>query len=155
MKLRKYLQEETVAQVGYRSPVRIVPETSIAKAIETMQAERVGCVLIVEGDELRGVFTERDVLKRVLNAKRPMDGPVSEVMTPEPEVATETEPICRVLARMHSGGLRHIPIVNSNGKPIGTISVKRVSGFIADHFAMAVYNLPPEPHQYGAAREGA
>ena len=155
MKLRKYLREETVAQTGYRKPITVSPTTPVHEAIAKMQTERVGCVLVVDQGTLAGIFTERDVLKRVLNVDRSTDTPVSELMTPKPAVANESEPIHCVLGRMHSGGLRHLPVVNDAGQAIGTISVKRVSSFIADHFASAVYNLPPEPHQYGASREGA
>jgi CBS domain-containing protein len=155
MKLRKYLQEETVAQTGYRKPITVSPTTSVHDAVAKMQTERVGCVLVEDQGALVGIFTERDVLKRALELDCSTDTPVSELMTPKPLVAKESEPIHCVLGRMYSGGLRHLPVVNDAGQAIGTISVKRVSSFIADHFASAVYNLPPEPNQYGASREGA
>ena len=120
-----------------------------------MKARSIGAIIVVEDTRLVGIFTERDVLKRVLNVDCSTDTPVSELMTPKPAVANESEPIHCVLGRMHSGGLRHLPVVNDAGQAIGTISVKRVSSFLAEHFASAVYNLPPEPNQYGASREGA
>lgn len=155
MDLRKFLEDGNVAQVGCREPVCIGPAATIAQAIGVMQEHQVGCVLIVEGDRTAGIFTERDVLRRVLHAGLPLDAPVSTAMTPDPIVAEAHEPVYRLLQRMHAGGHRHIPVVDHAGKALGTISVKRVAGFIADHFADIIYNLPPEPNRYGATSEGA
>jgi len=155
MDLKRFLREETLARVGYRPLVSIRPEATIAQAVETMRASNVGCVLVVASAKLCGIFTERDLVTRVLAVGRSLEEPVSAVMTPEPAVAREQEPICQVLSRMHAGGYRHLAVVGESGQPLGTVSVKRVAGFIADHYHRAVCNLPPEPHQYGHAREGA
>lgn len=155
MELKKCLQEETVADVGFRSPLIVRPETSIERTIDLMQTEKVGCVLVVDTTGLCGIFTERDVLKRVLHERRTLGEPVRTVMTSDPLSARPQEPISVVLNRMHAGGHRHLPVVDDAGRPLGTISVKRVVQFLSEHFPAAIYNLPPEPKRYGDTREGA
>ncbi len=155
MELREYLQETTLATAGYRRLVSIEPGASIAQALETMRAERVGCVLVIEGTSLCGIFTERDVVTRVLGKGQSLESPVSMVMTLNPTTASEEERLNKVFGKMQAGGFRHLPVVNESGEPLGTVSVKRVVGSIADHFFQAVHNVPPEPNQYPKAPEGA
>lgn len=152
--LRNYLEQDTVAQVGYRPPVAVEPGATVAQALEIMQRERVGCILVVEERKLLGIFTERDLL-RILGRGESLEKPIREVMTPEPVSVRKGDPISVVLSRMSSGGFRHLPVLGRSGKLIGTISIKRVVRFLADHFAQTVYNLPPEPDMFGGAREGA
>jgi CBS domain-containing protein len=155
MELRKYLEEERLGQAGYREPVCASPSLPIRQAIRAMQDAKVGCLLVSESGKLRGIFTERDVLQRVLSKGRSLDDPVETVMTPDPVVAAENESLADVLGRMYWTGCRHLPVVGAPGEPLGTISVKRVALFIADHFGKAVYNLPPEHGRYAAEKEGA
>ena len=155
MELREYLQETTLATAGYRRLVSIEPGASISQALERMGTERVGCVLATEGTSLRGIFTERDVVTRVLGQGKSRESPVSMVMTRNPITASEEERLIKVFGKMQAGGFRHLSVVNKSGEPLGTVSVKRVVGCIADHFFQAVHNLPPEPNQYPEAPEGA
>ena len=154
MELREYLQETTLATAGYRRLVSVEPGASISQAIDRMSTERVGCLLVIEGTSLCGIFTERDVVTRVLGKGQSLETPVSKVMTLKPTTASVEERLSKVFGKMQAGGFRHLPVVKESGEPLGTVSVKRVVGCIADHFFQAVYNVPPEPHQYPKAPEG-
>lgn len=155
MELRRYLEKTPTSAAGFRELIAVRPGDSINRVIERMQAESVGCVLVVENDRLVGIFTERDVIKRVISAKHPLDQPIKSVMTAGPETVTLDDPAHVPLSRMYRGGFRHLAVVDGEGRPIGTVSVRRVADLIADQFSQAVYNLPPRPKQYGTSREGA
>lgn len=157
MDLRAYIETQRVRRIGYRPALSVKPDTPIGDAVELMRERAVGCLLVVEGEVLRGIFTERDLLRKVLvaNAQWTLADPISDVMTADPVVAHADEALAVLLDRMYSGGFRHIPLLESGDRLLGTISLKRVIGFLADQFAAAVYNLPPQPENFGSAREGA
>jgi CBS domain-containing protein len=154
MGLREALERETVADAGYRDPITIEVGASVADAVAVMQEHDVGALLVTRAGKLHGIFTERDLLVRVLGRGASLDTRIDEVLTPEPTVARADEPIYAPLARMHAGGLRHVPIVDDRGAPIGMISIKRAVHFLAEHLPEVVYNLPPEPGAYPDRPEG-
>lgn len=157
MDLRAYIEKQEVRLVGHRPPVSVARDTDVGAAVQLMQRKAVGCLLVVEGGRLEGIFTERDLLRKVL-ARGPIGSftdPISQVMTPDPVVAHVDEPLAVLLSRMYNGGFRRIPLLDADDEILGTISIKRVVGFLADQFAEAVYNLPPRPEDFGRAREGA
>lgn len=154
MELRRVMEQESIDRVGYRKPVTVPLDVTVAQALDLMQRRRVGCLLVVEEGRLMGIFTERDVLRRVLAPATALEVPIAEVMTRDPVVARRGEPLAQVLSRMFAGGFRHLPLLEAEDHIVGTISIKRLIRFIADH-CPRVYNLPPQPGHYAPAREGA
>jgi len=90
-------------------------------AARMMSRRSINSVLIMDGDELRGIFTARDLARRVIAADRSLDTPLSEVMTPDPETVTPDVAPLEALRRMFAGGFRHLPVV-ADGKVIGVVS---------------------------------
>ena len=66
MDFRTYIEQQQVRRVGHRSPVSLAPGATIAEAVDLMRRRSVGCLLVVEDDRLVGIFTERDLLCKVL-----------------------------------------------------------------------------------------
>ncbi len=87
-----------------RLPLRIDPEQTVADAVGLMRERRVGCLLVCRGDRLLGVFTERDLMRRVLAAGLPLATPVAACMTPDPVVVRPKEPIGRPPYGPHGRG---------------------------------------------------
>lgn len=154
MNLRKALENETVSHVGFPAPVTIQQDQPVRRAVERMKRRRVGCILILSGESLVGIFTERDLITRVLGQRGTMDLAVSELMTPKPEVARTDEPIKVVLSRFMQKGMRHLPVLDSADRPVGTLSVRRAVHFLSDHTSDTLYNLPPTHNQVPTARGG-
>ncbi len=138
------------------SGVILGPDATVREAIDRMKADHVSAVLVSDAEgRLAGIFTERDVVKRVIDPQRDWGAlPLSEFMTPRPEALREHEPIFMVLNLMHNGGYRHVPVVDEEGRPKGIVAVADVVAYLSEFFAEEVCNLPPDPHrevskQYG------
>lgn len=120
--------------------------TPLSEAVHLMQTKRIGCVLVTSHDKLLGIFTERDVLKKILGAAFDLrQTPISDVMTINPQALNEDDTIAYALNFMDLGGYRHIPIVNDAFEPVGLVSVKDIVSYFVQHFADEVLNLPPHP----------
>ena len=120
-----------------------------------MRQHRVSCLLVVKDDKVTGIFTERDLLTRVLALRKPLTLTVAECMTPEPVTVNPKDPVRTAIRRMQSGGYRHLPVVDEEGRPVGILSAKKIVQYLADHFPATVYNLPPDPNQVPTTAEGA
>lgn len=155
MELAKNLKIDSVSRLQPTPPLRIGPEQAVAEAVALMRQERVGCILVCEDDRLVGIFTERDLMRRVLAAGKPLTLPVAECMTPNPVSVHRKEPIGAAVRRMEEGGYRHLPVVDEGGRVVGVLSVKRIVHYLVEHFPATIYNLPPDPGVVQHEREGA
>lgn len=120
-----------------KTPLVVTQETKISEAIAILQKHKIGCVIVTDvSGKITGIFTERDVLLKV--ALKPVQinkTTVASVMTPKPQCADMTTSIAFALNMMSHGGYRHIPLVDSEGYPIGIISVKDVVDYLANTVA--------------------
>ena len=136
--------------------ISVTQDTPISEAIQLMQTKRLGCVLIVQKEKLLGIFTERDVLKKIINA--PFDlskTPIEKVMTINPQMLYLDDTLAYALNYMDLGGYRHIPIVNEKHEPVGLVSIKDIVSYLVEHFADEILHLPPHPIRSTHSREGA
>jgi CBS domain-containing protein len=156
MELSRNLMIDSVARLEPTAPRQIDAACPVAGAVAVLREYRVGCLLVTRDGRLVGIFTERDLLTRVLAAGLSLDTPVRRVMTPDPVSVGLQEPIRQAIRRMQDGGYRHLPVIDAEYRPVGILSAKRVIRYIADHFPHVVYTLPPGPGNTNpAAREGA
>jgi CBS domain-containing protein len=136
---------EPIRQLQPRPPISLPPSATVGAAIELMREHRVGCILVVEGERLTGIITERDLLLKLDEAA--LSRPVRALMTPDPEVLGPDDPIVYALNKMSVGGFRHVPLVDAGQRPVGVISVKDIVDYIVDFFPSDVLNVPPDPAQ--------
>lgn len=111
----------------------LLPErASVRSAVEVMAARDIGAVVITEREQLRGIFTERDVLKRVVAADIDPDGTrLSEVMTRNPlTLPSEASPL-DALKLMRSRRIRHLPVVD-DGRIKGIVSIRDLFDVVQD-----------------------
>lgn len=155
MNLRNRLEQDTVSTLRVQDVATIPPTGTVGQAVALMQERRAGCVVVAEHDQPVGIFTERDLLTRVLADSVAMDASIAEVMSSPTKVVQESCSIAEVIHIMHRGGFRHLPVVDGSGDLRGVISVKCIVEALVEHFPAAVFNLPPEPQQKQLAREGA
>jgi len=155
MELARNLKVESVSRLRPTPPRRIAPDRPVAEAVSLMRQHRVGCLLVCQGERLVGIFTERDLMRKVLAPGRPLSLPVSDVMTPDPVQVHRKEPIGAVIRRMEEGGYRHLPVVDDAGRPVGVLSVKRIVHYLVEHYSPTICNQPPDPAVVPHAAEGA
>jgi CBS domain-containing protein len=155
MELARNLKVECISRLQPTAALCLGPQQTVDQAVAMMRQHRVGCVLICRGERLLGIFTERDLMRRVLAPGRLLDTPLVACMTPDPVVVYPAEPISAAVRRMEEGGYRHLPVVDATGRPLGILSVKRIVHYLVEHFPSTVYNLPPDPGVFPLEAEGA
>jgi predicted transcriptional regulator len=105
---------ETIHSVG--------PNTSVTECVRTMTAKRIGALIVMDGEKLVGIFTERDALNKVLAAGLdPGKTKVSDVMTKDPYSIPPTTTVGEAMELVTKRRFRHLPIVK-NGKVLAVIS---------------------------------
>ena len=154
MDLTRNLKEETVSRLVPSQPLVLQATQPVADAIKLMREKKVGCVLVCEQRRIVGIFTERDLLRRVLSQGKSLATPMQECMTPDPVTVHPKDSISCAIKHMQKGGYRHLPVVKDD-KPVGILSVKRIVHYLVEHFPTMVYCLPPHAHPNPPAREGA
>ncbi|MBI2897720.1 MAG: CBS domain-containing protein [Deltaproteobacteria bacterium] len=154
-RLGESILREKCGGVGIHDALTVPHTATIREAIDVMVQNRVGCVLVVDGKTLVGIFTERDVMTRVVHNGIAQDRPITDAMTPDPAVLGPNDPLVFLLNRMVDGGFRHVPIVDLQSHPLGVISVRGVVEWVVSHVRRAVLNLPPRVREsYPPQREG-
>jgi CBS domain-containing protein len=120
----------TIGEIGLSELVTVSESQSVYETIEIMIGKNTGCVIVLAQKEPKGIFTERDVLKRVaVKDIDPQKTPVSAVMTPNFIAMAQSALIGEVLAEMHQRGFRHLPIRDDRGKLSGMVSLVDVLKF--------------------------
>jgi len=112
-------------KIAHVPPVVVEVSASVADAVNAMVSNKVGAVAVVENDVLRGIISERDVVKKVVHAGRAASQTrVADVMTTEVESIVEDTPPSEALQIMIDGYFRHLPIVDGKGKVLGILSIR-------------------------------
>ena len=105
-----------------QTPVTASRTVTVADAARTMKQHNIGALLVVDGQRLCGIFTERDALFRVVAEGRdPVATQLGQVMTPQPQTIHPDKPFLHALRIMHVGRFRHLPVVE-DGRPLGMVS---------------------------------
>ncbi len=143
------LLREPLSVLPTHSPICFKGSDAVSEAMQAMQREHRGCVLVTEDGTLRtrltGIFTERDILLRIINRGRnPATVTLAEVMVADPESLAADASIAWVLNKMSVGGFRHVPAVDEEGRPVTIVSVRDVVQFLVEAFPKEILNLPPE-----------
>ena len=134
------------AIIGDRETVVVDPSASAEEAARAMAAHNIGAVPVVEGDRLAGIFTERDVLTRVVAAGRqPATTLVRDVMSSDLVVAEVNESYETCLSRMQQARVRHL-IVLDGGRLAGIVSLRDVLAADIDEKAEAITLLNAYVH---------
>ena len=118
----------SVLHICELNPAAVSPETSVADAIRHMLDAHVGAVVVVDSAHVvAGIFTERDVLKRLaLSGRDPATTAIREMMTTPVELATEQTSEAEALAIMLERHYRHLPVVDDHGRVLGMLSIRHV-----------------------------
>lgn len=108
------------------------PDNSVAEAVAMMVERHIGAVMITQDGRLAGIFTERDVVTRIVHAGRDAaTTPLSAVMTPQPETIAPDATAGEALELMVGRGCRHLPVVEQD-RIVGMVSIRDLFGAVRE-----------------------
>ncbi|MBA3767470.1 MAG: CBS domain-containing protein [Acidobacteria bacterium] len=130
--LVRSVMEDDLRKLEREEALTVRPGEPAIEVVRRMKEAQAGCALVVEGDELVGIFTEHDVLCKMTGAKSSgtTEIAVSELMTANPEALRETDSVAAALNKMAVGRYRHVPVLKNDGS-YTVASIKHVLKFIA------------------------
>jgi len=131
--LQRTIMETPLRALAPAPALTVAPGDPVSKVVRLMREKRQGSVLVMQGGELVGIFTERDALNRLTGcAYDPERLAVQEVMTRDPKALRDEDTLAAAMHFMAVGSYRHIPIM-APGKPPRFISVRGVLRYLNDH----------------------
>jgi CBS domain-containing protein len=120
----------TVGDVMSRNLLAVDPTTSISEAAAAMTERGVGAAVVLTGNTVSGILTERDVLRAVATGS--VEGThVAAWMTRDPETIEPSDSVGKAAAIMIHGGFRHLPVCDE-GKPVGIVSIRDLMKVVVD-----------------------
>lgn len=120
----------------------VEPKTTVLEAVEVMAEHAVGAVAVVDKDELVGIFTERDVMLRVVaRSRNPKETRVEEVMTTPVETISDEAAEDDALVFMVERHVWHLPIVGLDGRLKAMLSIRNLLEHRVEELARELHSL--------------
>lgn len=148
------LKEKIIYQIVNPRLVQAPPDISVKEAIELMQQNKSGYVVIAKAKKVVGIFTEADVVQKVLDKNPDGSRPVSEFMQKDPLVLNIKDTVGAAIDIMGDHRIYHVPLVDDRKELVNVISVRTLIRFLAEFYPTEIYNLPPTPDQVMPTEEG-
>jgi CBS domain-containing protein len=112
--------------------ITATPNDTVAEAVHLMSSNKIGAVLVVDRGVLRGLFSERDLVNRVVGDERdPQETRIGDVATREVVTIDVNAPLKSVLQLFREKKFRHLPVVDA-GKPVGILSTRDFLEYLVD-----------------------
>jgi len=112
---------------------QVAPSNTVREAVRVMNEMTIGSLMVVEGEQAVGIFTERDVLTRIIDAGRdPETTVIAEVMTKNPQCVEDSVTIQQAMSIMRERHFRHLPITGANGTVCGMLSIGDLIAWLAE-----------------------
>ena len=147
---------DNISSMGIKKAILKDENASLQSVIESMQTSPSSCILIINNNKITGIFTERDVITKVVAKNVDLGNEkICNYMTHNPEILHSDDSIAFALNKMTDGGFRHIPIIHTKSKDIYVISMQDIINSIGDFYFDDIVNLPPKPLRRTSQREGA
>lgn len=102
------------------------PQTSVAEVARQMKADDSDSVAVMSEGRLVGIITERDLVRAIADGIDPRQVRADVVMTADPATVEADEEVAVVAVKMMRLGVRHLPVVNKAGKPVGLVSARNL-----------------------------
>jgi predicted transcriptional regulator len=127
--VRGAVLETPVSELMARNPLVVDADATVVAAVNAMNERHTGCVLVEKDGKLVGIFTERDVLRKVIFREGNSSWKVSAVMTRHPETLPPDASVAYALNKMS----------------VGVLSVRDIVDRVVDYFPEDILNLPSDP----------
>src|SRR5262249_48233121 len=116
--------------------------TPLSQAIEAMKNDEGGCVIVLDDGRVAGIFTERDLLTKVVGENVDLQSPIANWMQTAVQTLSPEATIGEAVNLMNERSFRNIPLVRK-GELVGSISVFDVITYLAECYPKETMNLPP------------
>ena len=104
----------------------VEPSTSLAEVARRMRIDDADSVAVMSSGKLVGIITERDLVRAIADGVDPRQAGADLVMTADPSTVNADEEVSVVAMKMMRLGVRHLPVVNAEGKPVGLVSARNL-----------------------------
>ncbi len=132
------LLKDRIAALDPKPPIVVSPKTPVGEVLRTLVDKSIGCVIVVEGGKVVGIFSERDALRKLnIDADSLSDQPVADFMTTPVETLDAGAKVAFAVQRMDQGSYRHIPIVDDDDEPLGIISARDILRYLTERMTTA------------------
>ena len=148
------LKEKKIYQITNPKLVQASPDITLQQAIDLMDTSRSGYVVIAKNKKVVGIFTETDVVRKVLGLKVDWNRPVSDFMTENPVVLSPKDSVGKAIREMGEHRFYHIPLVDEKKELVNVLSVRTLIRFLSEFYPTEIFNLPPNPAQIMETPEG-
>ena len=108
----------------------VSPSTTVGEAVALMAQHRVGSTVVMDGNRLTGIFTERDTVRAISQSHDAPDHEISSWMTRDPKTVSPDVDVDTALRTMLDNGFRHLPVVEG-GEVIGMVSMRDLAELTA------------------------
>ena len=143
------LAETSVSHLDLSRYVSVPSDSSVAETVATMSTAGRSCALVTNGRDLTGIFTQRDVLMRVIGRPQTWDRPIAEEMTSAVRTMGDDLSVADGLSIMNDWWVRSVPVVRDEGNLVGCLSFYTIMSTIADLLASNVDDHPEPDVQDG------
>jgi len=132
----------SLLKIAHVPPAMVETSATALDAVQVMAEEGVGAVAVVDKGELRGIFTERDLMLRVaLKGRQPKEAKMAEVMTAPPKTALDDTTAEEALNLMVEHHIRHLPVVDKDGKLLGMLSIRNLLEHMVEDLRRELHSL--------------
>jgi predicted transcriptional regulator len=152
--VRGTFETDPISALGLPSPVSVGIDATVGTALEAVQRQGSGYVLILDDGRPRGIMTDREVLMNIVARDVRFNSSVMDYAFPVSVTLTDKETIARGIKVMVAEGIENVPIVDTNGRATAVLRTLDVIHFLAEEFPEQLLNLPPRPHQTMPKPEG-
>lgn len=154
MTLEQELQNEQVSHLNLTGFSRVATGTTVYETISRMRAERHNVCLITAENKLIGIFTDRDVLRKVAANPETLNQPIDSVMTHTPITILPDSSAAIALRLMDQNHFRNLPAVDEEGNIVGNMTHLAIVNYLATRYPVEVLNQPPRPDHFPRRAEG-
>ena len=149
----RHARRDSVSMMETEDYVCLEPSDPLSKAIEVMKQDEGGCAIVCESGRVVGIFTERDLLTKIIGEAVDMNAPVSNWMSPVVATLTPEATIGDAVRIMNEKSYRNVPLVK-DGQLVGSVSVFDVIAYLAESYPKETMNLPPNLDQVMESTDG-
>jgi CBS domain-containing protein len=129
---RSFMTRDKIASLPKMTPTRIAVGTPVRDAVAALKDQPDGCVMVMDGERLVGIFTQRDVLYKVAGQKQ-SEAPIERLMTAEPVRIHTRDSVSAAFNKMSVGGFRHLPVFDDDEKLVSQLTMSSLLQYLAQH----------------------